>query len=88
MQTSNFVRIDSNILLEYIQDESNLISEEYLVYKNSYTEVNGFLSTLPETKNYINEKTIVQDGQSITKKYNNQLKIFKTTKKNFTKWWM
>ena len=73
MQTSNFVRIDNNILLEYIQDESNLISEEYLVYKNSYTEVNGFLSTLPETKNYINEKTIVQDGQSITKKFTNQL---------------
>lgn len=73
MKSSNFVRIDSNILLEYIQDESNLISEEYFVYKNSYTGVNGFLSSLPETKNYINTKKIVENGSTIIKSFTNQL---------------
>jgi hypothetical protein len=73
MRNSKFVRINKNILLEYIQDDSNLISEEYYIYKNTYTGVNGFLSTLPETNNYINDKKVLINGSVVTKKFTNQL---------------
>lgn len=73
MQTSKFVRIDNNILLEYIYDDQNLLSEEYLVYKNTNTEVNGFLSTLTETNNYINQKNILINDSVESVLFTNQL---------------
>lgn len=79
MQTSKFVRIDNNILLEYIYDSENVISEEYLIYKNTNTEVNGFLSTLPDTKNYINQKTVLINGESQDVLFTNQLVKLNTT---------
>ena len=73
MKTSKFVRIDPNVLLEYTYDDGNLISEPYSIIYNTNTQVYSFLSSLPETKNYIADKTILVNGQSQTVLYTNQL---------------
>lgn len=73
MRTSKFVRIDKNILLEYIYDDGNLISEPYSIVYNTNTSVNSFLSSLSETKNYIYQKTVIEDNKSVTKSITNQL---------------
>ena len=66
MRTSKFVRIDKNILLEYIYDDGNLISEPYSIVYNTNTSVNSFLSSLSETKNYIYQKTVIEDNKKET----------------------
>jgi len=73
MRTSKFVRIDPNVLLEYIYDDGNLISEPYSIVYNTNTQVYSFLSSLPETKNYIADKTVLSNGQLQTVSYTNQL---------------
>lgn len=73
MKASKFVRIDNNVLLEYIYDDGNLISEQYSIVYNTNTQVYSFLSTLPETKNYIANKTIYINGNLQTILYTNQL---------------
>ena len=73
MKASKFVRIDNNVLLEYIYDDSNLISEQCSIIYNTNTQVYSFLSSLPETKNYISDKTIYVNGQLQTILYTNQL---------------
>ena len=44
MKSSRFINIDSNILLEYIYDDDNLISEPYNVLINSKTGIKSFTS--------------------------------------------
>ena len=73
MRSSKFVRINPNILLEYIYDDGNLISEPYSIVFNTNTEVYSFLSSLPETNNYLAEKTIIESGSTVTKLFTNQL---------------
>ena len=73
MTTSKFVRIDPNILLEYIYDDGNLISEEYAIISNSNTLVNSFISTLSSTNNYISTQTILVNNVSVDKLFTNQL---------------
>ena len=52
MRLSKWVQVDDNILLEYIYDQDNLISERYAVIFNEKTLSPGFASTLSTTKNY------------------------------------
>ena len=56
MKHSRFVRVDENILLEYIYDDSNLIGEPYNVLVNSQNNTNSFVSTdilRPPIRGYI-----------------------------------
>jgi len=73
MTTSKFVRIDPNILLEYIYDDGNLISEEYSIVSNSNTLVNSFLSSLSSTNNYITKQSVLVNNISVDKLFTNQL---------------
>jgi len=73
MRSSKFVRINPNILLEYIYDDGNLISEPYSIVFNTNTEVYSFLSSLSETNNYLAEKSIIENGNPVTKLFTNQL---------------
>jgi hypothetical protein len=73
MQSSKYVRIDNNVLLEYIYDDGNLISEPYSVYINSNTNVRGFLSTLEETSNYFVKKDVLVSGSKNPQIITNQL---------------
>jgi len=52
MRLSKWVQVDDNILLEYIYDQDNLISERYAVIFNEKTLSPSFASTLSKTKNY------------------------------------
>lgn len=45
MKHSRFINIDTNILLEYIYDDSNLIGEPYNVLVNNQSNTNSFVST-------------------------------------------
>lgn len=72
MRISKYVRIDKNILIEYIYDDGNLISEPYSIVFNSNTSVNSFLSTLPETRNNILLKSVIENGTTISKYFANQ----------------
>lgn len=45
MKHSRFISIDTNILLEYIYDDSNLIGEPYNVLVNNKTNTRSFVST-------------------------------------------
>ena len=63
MRSSKFVRINPNILLEYIYDDGNLISEPYSIVFNTNTEVYSFLSSLSETNNYL---VLEADENSLT----------------------
>lgn len=73
MRSSKFVRIDPNILLEYIYDDGNLISEPYSIVLNTNTGVYSFLSSLSETNNYLARKTIIENGSTVSKLFTNQL---------------
>jgi hypothetical protein len=73
MRSTKFVRIDPNILLEYIYDDGNLISEPYSIVFNTNTEVYSFLSSLSETNNYLAQKTIIENGSTVSKLFTNQL---------------
>jgi len=56
MKSSKFVRINPNILLEYIYDDNNLIGEPYNVLVNNQTGVNCFISTdqiIPPIRGYV-----------------------------------
>lgn len=75
MKLSKFVRIDTNILLEYIYDDSNLISEDYSIVFNNNTQVSSFLSSLSKTNNYLSKKSVIENGQVVDKLYTNQLVI-------------
>lgn len=73
MRSSKFIRVDSNILIEYIYDDGNLISEPYSVVFNTNTEVFSFLSSLTETNNYLASKNVIENGKTINKLFTNQL---------------
>lgn len=73
MRASKFTRIDPNILLEYIYDDGNLISESYSIVYNTNNGVYSFLSSLPETKNYLSSKTVLVNNVKTTKSFTNQL---------------
>lgn len=45
MKHSRFIRVDANILLEYIYDDANLIGEPYNILYNSQSNTNSFVST-------------------------------------------
>jgi hypothetical protein len=45
MKHSRFISIDTNILLEYIYDDSNLIGEPYNILVNNKTNTRSFVST-------------------------------------------
>ena len=66
MQLSKWVQVDDNILIEYIYDSDNLISERYAVFFNELTNVPGFASTLSKTKNYID--VVVSDTARVIPK--------------------
>lgn len=85
MKLSKFVRIDTNILLEYIYDDSNLISEDYSIVFNNNTQVSSFLSSLPKTNNYLSKKSIVENGQVIDKLYTNQLVVLDSVQEQYGK---
>lgn len=73
MRSSKFIRVDSNILIEYIYDDGNLISEPYSVVFNTNTEVFSFLSSLTETNNYLASKNVIENGITVNKLFTNQL---------------
>lgn len=73
MRSSKFVRIDPNILIEYIYDDGNLISEPYSIVFNTNTNVYSFLSSLQETNNYLAQKAIIENGSTVSKLFTNQL---------------
>jgi hypothetical protein len=45
MRVSKYVNLDANILMEYIYDDSNLISEPYEILNNTKDKTTSFLST-------------------------------------------
>jgi len=73
MKSSKFIKIDSNILIEYIYDDGNLISEPYSIVFNTNTEVFSFLSSLSETNNYLARKDVIENGSVVNKLFTNQL---------------
>ena len=73
MTTSKFIKIDTNILLEYIYDDGNIISEPYSIVSNTNTKVNSFLSTTPSTKNYIFTQPVLINNISIDQIFTYQL---------------
>jgi hypothetical protein len=52
MRLSKWVQVNKDILIEYIYDQDNLISERYAVIFNEKTMAPSFASTLSKTKNY------------------------------------
>src|ERR1035437_10378389 len=78
MRVSKFVKLDKDILLEYIYDDSNLIGEQYKVLidiqKNEWTFLSGDTSV---TKNTQNNQLFLLD--SVTNTYG----LVNTTNYNF-----
>lgn len=85
MKLSKFVRINTNILLEYIYDENNIIGEPYSVVYNSDILVNSFVSSLPETNNYFSKKTILLNNVPTEVDYTNQLVKLNTSQGQYTR---
>jgi hypothetical protein len=73
MKTSKFIRIDKNVLLEYIYDESNLISESYSIIFNENTLTKSFISNNTSTNNYILKKDVYVGNNIQSKLFSNQL---------------
>ena len=46
MRISKYIKLDTNILMEYIYDDSNLISEPYIILINTKSAQRGYASTL------------------------------------------
>ena len=53
MNVSKYSKVDQNILLEYIYDDSNLISEPYNIIVNIKDGVNSFISASSSATNNI-----------------------------------
>lgn len=75
MTTSKFVRVDNNILLEYVYDDGNLISEEYSIIYNTNNLVYSFISTLSETNNSFSVQNVVVNNINQLKVVTNQLAV-------------
>lgn len=73
MRSSKFVRIDDNVLIEYIYDDGNLIGESYSIITNSNTKVNQFISTLDETNNNFEIRKVLIGGVTTERFFSNQL---------------
>jgi hypothetical protein len=73
MTTSKFIRIDKNVLLEYIYDESNLVGESYSIIFNENTLTNSFISSNISTNNYIVRKDVFVGNNTQSKLFSNQL---------------
>ena len=67
MRLSKYVNLDANILMEYIYDDSNLISEPYEILVNTKDSKNSFLSTTSGSLNTISNNLFPID--SITRTY-------------------
>ena len=66
MRLSKWVQVNNNILLEYIYDQDNLISERYAVIFNEKTLSPSFASTLSKTKNYAD--VVISDSAKVIPK--------------------
>jgi len=67
MRVSKYVNLDANILMEYIYDDANLISEPYEILINTKDVKNSFLSTTSGSLNTIDNQLFLID--SISRKY-------------------
>ena len=70
MKVSKFKKVNENILLEYIYDNSNLISESYSIFKNNNDGVRSFISASYSTmrKNQqlgLNQRSSTVDNKNI-----------------------
>ena len=62
MRVSKFIKVDKNVLVEYIYSDTNLIGETYKVLVNTRDNVNSFLSgELSSTKNIQNNSLLLVD---------------------------
>ena len=66
MKVSKYVNLDANILMEYIYDDSNLISEPYELLFNTKDSINSFLSTTSGSLNIITNNLFEIDSISRT----------------------
>ena len=61
---SKYIKLDKNILLEYIYDDGNLISEPYSILVNSKSRVNSYIATQSVTGNTIENQLFKLDSLS------------------------
>jgi hypothetical protein len=67
MRVSKYINLDANILMEYIYDDANLISEPYDILINTKDVKNSFLSTSSGSLNTIGNQLFLIDP--ITRTY-------------------
>src|ERR1022692_4703398 len=58
--TQKFAKVDKNVLVEYIYDDGNLLSEQYKVITNIKSGVNSFISTDTSITNNIESNQLFQ----------------------------
>lgn len=86
MKISKFVKVDDNILLEYIYDDGNLISEPYVITHNDRTSFSGFVSNpISYQKNDLTYY-ITNTNNYLTADYTNQLVKLDETNLQYAKW--
>ncbi len=73
MKISKFVKVDENILLEYIYDDGNLISEPYVTIHNDRTGFTGFASNPISYQKEDLTYYITNTNNYLTTNYTNQL---------------
>jgi hypothetical protein len=61
---SKYIKLDKNILLEYIYDDGNLISDSYSILVNSKSKVNSYMATQSVTGNTIDNQLFKLDSLS------------------------
>lgn len=64
MKLSKYINLDANILMEYIYDDSNLISEPYEILMNTKSGINSFLSTTSGSRNTLSSNLFEIDAVS------------------------
>ena len=67
MRVSKYINLDANILMEYIYDDANLISEPYEILVNTKDVENSFLSTTSGSVNTLGNQLFLIDP--ITRTY-------------------
>jgi len=78
MRVSKFIKVDPNVLVEYIYNDQNLIGEDYKVLVNAQNGQQSFMSgDLSGTKNTQNNSLFLLDS------IENRLGIVDTTNYNF-----
>lgn len=66
MKLSKYINLDANILMEYIYDDSNLISEPYEILMNTKSGINSFLSTTSGSRNTLSSNLFEIDAVTRT----------------------